>query len=121
MAPGSENQESKQMPIYEYGCNECGHFFEELQRSTDPSPERCPSCGAEAVERVISRSSFLLRGGGWYAQDYSSTPPASGASGGAAEKVATGTGDKATGGEKAKDSSTGSTPKAKPAASSAAE
>ncbi len=81
------------MPIYEYGCGSCGHLFEELQRSTDPDPERCPACGAGEVERVISRTSFLLKGGGWYAQDYSSTPATSGG-----EAAATG-GEATTGGD----------------------
>lgn len=60
------------MPIYEYRCDQCDHVFEELQGFSDPPPERCPSCGAaESVGRLVSRSSFHLQGGGWYADDYS--------------------------------------------------
>lgn len=62
------------MPIYEYRCEECGHVFEEIQRFSDPDPEKCPSCGSGEVGRIISRTSFQLKGGGWYAQEYSSSP-----------------------------------------------
>ncbi|MEC7349164.1 MAG: zinc ribbon domain-containing protein, partial [SAR324 cluster bacterium] len=30
------------MPIYEYGCQQCGHDFEEMQKFSDPPVERCP-------------------------------------------------------------------------------
>ncbi|RAL23497.1 FmdB family transcriptional regulator [Lujinxingia litoralis] len=59
------------MPIYEYRCASCDHVFEEIQRFSDPDPEVCPSCGAPQVSRKISANSFQLKGGGWYAQDYS--------------------------------------------------
>lgn len=62
------------MPIYEYQCGECTETFEELVRHSDPTPP-CPSCDdAEAVSRLISRTSFQLKGSGWYATDYKSTP-----------------------------------------------
>jgi putative FmdB family regulatory protein len=58
------------MPIYEYGCDSCKHVFEEIQRFSDPDPDRCPSCGQSPVRRLISNSSFHLKGGGWYASNY---------------------------------------------------
>ena len=43
------------MPIYEYGCDHCGHAFEELLvRSADAADVRCPSCGAREVRRQAS-------------------------------------------------------------------
>ena len=56
------------MPIYEYRCEQCG-TFEEMQRITDPPLERCPKCQRK-VRRLISSTSFQLKGTGWYATDY---------------------------------------------------
>ncbi|MCC6334148.1 MAG: zinc ribbon domain-containing protein [Myxococcales bacterium] len=61
------------MPIYEYRCQKCGHELEVMQKVSDPAPEPCPKCGAaQALERLMSRSSFQLKGGGWYSDLYSS-------------------------------------------------
>ncbi len=56
------------MPIYEYSCPRCGSF-ETTQRITDPPLKRCPTCKSK-VERMLSRTSFILKGSGWYATDY---------------------------------------------------
>jgi len=56
------------MPIYEYRCENCG-VFEETQRITDPPLDRCPTCRRK-VRRLISNTSFQLKGGGWYVTDY---------------------------------------------------
>jgi putative FmdB family regulatory protein len=56
------------MPIYEYRCEKCG-VFEETQRITDPPLDRCPTCRRK-VRRLISNTSFQLKGGGWYVTDY---------------------------------------------------
>jgi putative FmdB family regulatory protein len=58
------------MPIYEYVCNACGHEFEEWQKISDAPVNRCPSCGKRKVERLVSLSSFHLKGTGWYVTDY---------------------------------------------------
>lgn len=58
------------MPIYEYVCPQCGHLFEEWTRGHDAAEEQaCPQCGAPA-SRVMSQTSFVLKGGGWYVSDY---------------------------------------------------
>ena len=57
------------MPIYEYSCQRCGHEFEEWQKITDPPVEKCKVCGGKAT-RLISHSSFILKGTGWYVTDY---------------------------------------------------
>jgi putative FmdB family regulatory protein len=57
------------MPIYEYKCNACGHRFEKLQSFSEEPVKTCPRCGGE-VKKLISRSSFILKGTGWYATDY---------------------------------------------------
>ena len=56
------------MPIYEYRCEHCGDF-EEMQRITDPPLARCPKCRRK-VKRLISSTSFQLKGSGWYVTDY---------------------------------------------------
>ncbi len=61
------------MPIYEYACKKCDEEFEVSQRITDEPLKRslCPHCGKRtAVTKLISRSSFHLKGSGWYATDY---------------------------------------------------
>ena len=57
------------MPIYEYACPSCGRTFEELSPASGDQEKPCPSCGATA-SRVISNTSFILKGGGWFASSY---------------------------------------------------
>jgi putative FmdB family regulatory protein len=66
------------MPIYEYRCQSCGRHMEVLQRMSEPALRVCKHCGAEALEKLVSQTSFQLKGTGWYATDYkSSGKPAS--------------------------------------------
>ena len=59
------------MPIYEYGCGDCGHTFERLQKVSDAPVSDCPACEAKgAVKKLVSRTSFVLKGGGWYKDHY---------------------------------------------------
>lgn len=77
------------MPIYEYACKGCGHEFEREQRISDAPIKKCPSCGALKARRQISRTSFVLRGGGWYSDLYGAAKPAkTGSEDGAAAKDA---------------------------------
>ncbi len=57
------------MPIYEYECMSCHEKKEVFQGFNDPPLERCSSCGGE-VKKLISSTSFVLRGTGWYITDY---------------------------------------------------
>lgn len=62
------------MPIYEYSCKSCEKTIDVLQKVSDPAPEACTECGATGtLSRVVSRTSFVLKGGGWYSDLYSST------------------------------------------------
>ena len=63
------------MPTYEYVCRTCGHEFEREQRITDDPVKTCPECRKRKVERLISRTSFVLKGSGWYSDLYSSQKP----------------------------------------------
>jgi putative FmdB family regulatory protein len=56
------------MPIYEYECGKCG-VFEHSQRISDPALAKCPTCRRK-VRRLISSTSFQLKGSGWYVTDY---------------------------------------------------
>jgi putative FmdB family regulatory protein len=62
-----------EMPIYEYACAKCEREFEVEQRITEDPLKACPECGSRRVKRLISRTSFVLKGGGWYADAYSSS------------------------------------------------
>ncbi|HEX9442550.1 MAG TPA: zinc ribbon domain-containing protein [Candidatus Binatia bacterium] len=56
------------MPIYEYACGKCG-TFEVTQRITEKPLGRCPTCKGK-VKKLISNTSFQLKGTGWYVTDY---------------------------------------------------
>jgi putative FmdB family regulatory protein len=93
------------MPVYEYRCTACSSEFEYEHRMSERKTV-CEKCSGE-LERLISRTSFSFKGGGWYKDLYASTKPAadgaaSGDSGGAesGDKAAATSGDKA-GGDKA--------------------
>jgi len=79
------------MPIYEYQCEKCGHEFEREQRITADPIKTCPECKARKVKKLISQTSFVLKGGGWYNDLYSSTKKGEKADG--ADAKAEGTSD----------------------------
>jgi len=56
------------MPIYEYQCQKCG-TIEVTQRITEKALTKCPTCKSK-VKRLISNTSFQLKGTGWYVTDY---------------------------------------------------
>jgi putative FmdB family regulatory protein len=56
------------MPIYEYQCQKCG-TFETTQRITEKPLAKCPTCKGK-VRKLISNTSFQLKGTGWYITDY---------------------------------------------------
>jgi len=58
------------MPIYEYVCEKCGAHLEVMQKVSDPPLKRCQKCRGK-LEKVLSRTSFQLKGSGWYKTDYS--------------------------------------------------
>jgi putative FmdB family regulatory protein len=65
------------MPTYEYGCPDCGHQWEEIQRITAAATEKCPKCSKTSAHRLISGgTNFILKGGGWYSDLYSSAKSA---------------------------------------------
>ena len=59
------------MPIYEYECTKCGQLTEVWQKFSDQPIETCESCKGK-VRKLISQSTFHLKGSGWYVTDYAS-------------------------------------------------
>ena len=57
------------MPIYEYECSKCGRIDEVLQKFSDKPLDRCKHCSGK-LHKLISHSSFHLKGTGWYITDY---------------------------------------------------
>jgi putative FmdB family regulatory protein len=63
------------MPLFEYRCSACEHLEEVLQKHGEPPPAVCPKCGKKkTLHKELSRTSFQLKGGGWYKDLYSSSP-----------------------------------------------
>jgi putative FmdB family regulatory protein len=60
------------MPVYEYECQACNKVFEVQQKMADKPLTSCPDCEGE-VKKLMSMSSFQLKGGGWYADGYASS------------------------------------------------
>ncbi|MDX2493561.1 MAG: zinc ribbon domain-containing protein [Desulfuromusa sp.] len=58
------------MPLYEYHCDDCGLNFEVRQKYSDKPIDVCRNCGGHA-KKMISKTAFALKGGGWYEQGYS--------------------------------------------------
>ncbi len=65
------------MPIYEYKCEKCNKKFEVFQGVADGDVKTCKFCGGP-VNKLISLSSFHLKGSGWYVTDYGGKKPSSG-------------------------------------------
>src|SRR5215813_8577789 len=73
------------MPTYEYVCTSCQNQWEEIQKISEPALEVCPKCGKSTAKRQISGGNFILKGGGWYADLYSSAKKPNGKSDGKSE------------------------------------
>jgi putative FmdB family regulatory protein len=62
------------VPIYVYQCSACDARIEEIQKFSDPAPEKCEKCEKKGtMEKQISAGSFELKGGGWADDGYSSS------------------------------------------------
>lgn len=62
------------MPIYEYKCQNCGRQYESFQGINEPDLKNCKFCKGK-VHKLMSLSSFSLKGSGWYATDYAGKKP----------------------------------------------
>jgi len=68
------------MPIYEYSCKKCGEVIEKIQKFSDPPLKKHAGCGG-TLTKLISQSSFQLKGSGWYVTDYAGKGKSEGADG----------------------------------------
>ena len=59
------------MPFYEYECTKCHFHTEVLQKISDPPITKCEKCNGN-MKKLISQSTFHLKGSGWYVTDYAS-------------------------------------------------
>lgn len=59
--------------IYEYCCTnpDCKHEWEDEHSIKEAAKTICPKCKQETAKRLISKSSFILTGGGWASSGYS--------------------------------------------------
>ena len=64
------------MPLYDFGCEDCGYTVEMLTKSAGSSEIvlTCPECEKETMKRQVGLSSFQLKGGGWYKDGYTKKP-----------------------------------------------
>lgn len=60
------------MPLYEYRCQKCREVSEFLMKISDPNPTSCPKCGEGPLDKMLSQTSFVLKGTGWYETDFKS-------------------------------------------------
>jgi putative FmdB family regulatory protein len=78
------------MPLYEYRCRACENVFEYIQGLSEGPKRKCEECGGR-LEKLVSRSGFVLKGSGWYETDFKdqgSKPPKSEANGSSPAKPA---------------------------------
>ena len=89
------------MPIYEYECDQCGKQLEVFQKISEKPLTKCSNCSGK-LHKLVSQSSFHLKGSGWYATDYAkksgtsttSTPKKKGDTETASTQKSSDTGDK---------------------------
>ncbi len=108
------------MPTYEYRCTACGYEWEAVHSMKDPPLKKCPTCKKNKAQRQVSLGmGFILKGGGWYADLYSSTSSggaskangskSSSSSGSSSSSKAKGKGKSASGSSSASSVSSGTT------------
>ncbi|WP_263417110.1 FmdB family zinc ribbon protein [Terriglobus albidus] len=66
------------MPLYEYECQQCHRYVEKIQKFSDPPLTECPHCGGR-LEKTLTAPAVQFKGGGWYADLYSSSKKSGGA------------------------------------------
>jgi putative FmdB family regulatory protein len=68
------------MPLYDYGCEECGHALEVMHRVNDAGPERCERCGGR-MRKLLSPPAIVFKGSGWAKKDARAARPTGAKSG----------------------------------------
>lgn len=58
------------MPLYEFLCKNCSRVNERLMKISDPAPVECEFCRQGPLVKKMSKTSFVLKGQGWYETDF---------------------------------------------------
>lgn len=74
------------MPIYEFECTKCGAMEEVFQKISEKPLLKCKHCSGK-LHKLISQSSFHLKGSGWYVTDYANKSKSTTASPKKEEKI----------------------------------
>lgn len=77
------------MPLYEYECSSCKKVHEVMQKFSDPLLTECPECKGP-MRKLMSMTSFALKGTGWYTTDYKRGSSSSSGSSSASAKTGDG-------------------------------
>jgi len=96
------------MPLYEYECNQCKRRTEKIQKFSDAPLTVCPHCGGQ-LEQLIHAPAVSFKGGGWYADLYSSSKK-SGAAETKSESIASASSSEGSSGSTTKETAAASTP-----------
>ena len=80
------------MPIYEYECEKCGGIVEKFQNCSDKPLKKCENCSGK-LHKIISQSTFHLKGTGWYVTDYAGKSQASASTSASADTTSDSKGD----------------------------
>ena len=104
------------MPIYEYKCQKCG-VIEVTQRITEKPLAKCPTCKSK-IKKLISNTSFQLKGTGWYITDYARKGQSNGESKSESKSKSSSTASSETKSEAKKSESSSGSEKASSASSS---
>jgi putative FmdB family regulatory protein len=59
------------MPVYEYQCTHCDKVFEIFHKIDEECKVTCPKC-LRPAKKLISATNFVLKGTGFYVNDYPS-------------------------------------------------
>lgn len=82
------------MPTYAYGCDTCGHRFDQFQRFSEDPLRECPACAAP-IRRLIQPVGIVFKGSGWYINDSRPSSKEEGAPAAKAEAKTEGKGEAA--------------------------
>lgn len=65
------------MPTYTWACKKCATEKDVIRKMTEHhlAPDEACQCGHNEFERLIQSSRFILKGGGWHRDEYTSYGP----------------------------------------------
>lgn len=53
------------MPVFDFKCNDCTSEFEKVVLTTDRDEIKCEKCLSTNIEKLVTGTSFRLKGAGW--------------------------------------------------------